>query len=111
MFTNIKQGEGNFIEFAQDGNCPTIASLNMEDCTFHEVEMSVHQDQKWFERTFIKASQINRRARRAAERAMRKAAGKSPTKTKAARATGAASKGAPTVDANCSTRQKKGGAA
>lgn len=52
MFTNIKQGEGNFIEVAQDGNCPTIASLNMVDCTFHEVEMSVHQDQKWFDRTF-----------------------------------------------------------
>ena len=73
--------------------------------------MSVHQDQKWFERTFSKACQMNRKAKRAAERAMRKAAGKSPTKTKAARAIGAASKSTPTVDVNCSTRHKKGGAA
>ena len=111
MFEKIKQGEVNFIQVAHNDNCPTISSWNMDDCTCHEVEMSVHQDQKWFERTFIKASQINRRARRAAERAMHKAAGKSSTKTKAARATGAASKVASNVDANCSTRQKKGGAA
>lgn len=106
MFDNIKQGEVNFLQVAHDNNCPTIRTWNMDDCTCGAVEVSVHQDQKWFEQTFNQARQMNREARRAAERAMRRAA-----KTKAARATGAASKGTPTVDANCSTRQKKGGAA
>lgn len=106
MFANIKPGEVNFIQVSHNDNCPTIASWNMDDCTCHEVDMSVHQDQKWFEKTLNQARQMNRKARRAAERAMRKAAGK----TKAARATGAASKGTPTVGDNCSTR-KKGGAA
>lgn len=105
MFANIKQGEVNFLQFAHDDKCPTIASWNMDDCTCGAVEVSVHQDQKFFEQTLNHARQLNRKARRAAERAMRKAG-----KTKAARATGTASKGTPTVDANCSTK-KKGGAA
>lgn len=107
MLDGIKKGQVNFIEFAHDNNCPTIASWNMDDCTCSAVEVSVHRDQKWYEQTLTKARSMNREARRAAERAMRKAA----RKTKAARATGAASKGTPTVAPNCSTRQKKGGAA
>ena len=106
MLDNIKQGEVNFLQVAHDDNCPTIRTWNMDDCICNAVEMSVHQDQKWFEQTLETARQMNRKARRAAERAMRKAAGK----TKAARATGAASKGTSNAFGNCST-QKKGGAA
>lgn len=106
MLEGIKKGQVNFIEFAHDNICPTIASWNMDDCTCGAVEVSVHQDQKWYEKTLNKARSMNREARRAAERAMRKAA----RKTKAARATGAASKGNSTVGKNCSTSKKKGGA-
>lgn len=106
MFENIKRGEVNFFECVHEDGCPTIASWNMDECTCSKVEMSVHQDQEWFERTLNQAHKMNREARRAAERAIRKAAGK----TKAARATGAASKGTPNAGKNCST-QKNGGAA
>ncbi len=106
MFDNIKQGEVNFLQVAHDNNCPTIRTWNMDDCICGAVEMSVHQDQKWFEQTLEKARQINRKARRAAERAMRKAAGK----TKAARATGTASKDTSNAGKDCSIK-KKGGAA
>ena len=105
MLDNIKQGEVNFLSLAHDDSCPTIASWNMDDCTCGEVEVTIHQDQEFFERTLNHARQLNRKARRAAERAMRKAA-----KTKAARATGTAFKSASTNARNCSTN-KKGGAA
>ena len=105
LFDNIKQGEVNFLQVAHDNNCPTIRTWDMGDCKCRAIEMSFHQDQSKYERDFNNAVQMNREARREMERAMRKAAGK----TKAARATGAASKGAPTVNRNSSTRQKKGG--
>lgn len=104
---DIKKGEVNYLQIAHDDNCPTVISWNMDDCTCSEVDVSVHQDAKKFERILENAQQLNRKARRAAERAARKAAGK----TKAAREAGAASKGTPTVDEDCSTSQKKGGAA
>ena len=106
MFDNIKQGEVNFMQVVHDDNCPTIRTWDMRDCTCSEVEMSVHQDQSKYERDFNNAVQMNRKARREMERALRKAAGK----TKAARATGAASKGTSNAGKDCST-QKKGGAA
>ena len=105
LFDNVKQGEVNFLQVAHDDNCPTIRTWDMSDCTCGEVEMSVHQDQKFFERTLNNAQMLNRKARREAERAMRKA-----SKTKAARATGAASKGTSNAGGDCNT-QKKGGAA
>ena len=107
MLDGIKEGQVNFIQLSYDNNCPTIASWNFDDCTCAAVEVSVHQDQKWYEQTLNKARNMNREARRAAERAIRKAAGR----IKAARATGAASKGKPTVTPNFSTSKKKGGAA
>lgn len=107
MLDGIKKGQVNFIEFAHDNNCQTIASWSMNDCTCGAVEVSVHQDQNWFGQRLNKARSMNREARRAAERAMRKEA----RKTKAARSTSTTSKGATTVKRDCSTGKKKGGAA
>ena len=106
MLDNLQKGGVSFLQVAHDNNCSTIRTWNMDDCTCGEVELSVHQDQSKYERDFSNAVNMNRKARREAERVMRKAA-----KRKAARATGATSKGTPNVDANCSTRHKKGGAA
>ena len=105
MLENLQKHGLNFIQFAHENNCPTIASWNMDECTCGDkVDVTVHQDEAEYERTFNHARRWNRKARRAAERAMWKAA-----KTKAARATGTAFKSASTYG-NCSTN-KKGGAA
>ena len=76
MFANIKQGEVNFLQVVHDDNCPTIRTWDMGDCKCHALEMVVHQDQSKFERDFNNAVQMNRKARREMERAMRKAAAK-----------------------------------
>ena len=107
MLNDPQKNEVNFLQVAHDKKCPTIKTWDMGDCKCRALKMTVHQNQSKYERDYNNAVQMNRKARREMERAMRKAAGT----TKAAHATGAASKATPTVDANCSTRQKKGGAA
>ena len=102
---HAKPGEINILTVEHDDGCPAMLTWDSGDCTCAVVRVRVHQDVNRFERDLNAAREMNRKARRAAERAMRKAAGK----TKAARATGAASK-TTSVDGNCSTGAKKGGA-
>lgn len=106
MLNDLQKSGVNFLQVAHDNNCPTIRTWDMGDCKCRALKMTVHQDQSKYVRDYNNAVQMNRKARREMERAMRKEAGK----TKAARATGTASKGTSNACEDCST-QKKGGAA
>lgn len=104
---HTKNGEINFIEIAHNDGCPATVTWDINDCTCSSVEFGIHQDQGRFERDYLRASQMNRKARRAAERAMRKVG----SKEKAARAR-AASKTASSICKNRNTNGgKQGGAA
>ena len=103
----FNDGEVTFLIRGHEDGCSAAFSSNMDECRCKTIRLVETKDTAYVGRVMNKHRAMCRKARREAERAMRKAAGK----TKAARATGAASKGTPTVDTNCSTRQKKGGAA
>lgn len=102
----FNDGEVTFVIRGHEDGCPAAFSSDIGECTCKVLRFVETKDTTYVQRVMNNHRAMCRKARREAERAMRKAA-----KTKAARATGAASKGTPTVDANCSTRQKKGGAA
>ena len=102
----FKDGEVTFVIRGHEDGCPTAFSSDMDECTCKIVRLVETKDTAYVGRVMNKHRAMCRKARRAAERAMRKAAGK----TKAARATGAASKGTSNAGNDCST-QKKGGAA
>lgn len=102
----LKDGEVTFVIRGHEDGCLAAFSSNMDECTCKIVRIVETKDTAYVQRVMNNHRAMCRKARRAAERALRKAA-----KTKAARATGAASEGASNTGDNCSTRQKKGGAA
>ena len=103
----IKDGEAAFLIRGHEDGCPTAFGADMSECTCKVLRFVETKDTAYVGRVLNKHRAMCRKARRAADRAMRKAAGK----TKAARATGAASKETSNAGKDCSTQEKKGGAA
>ena len=102
----FNDGEVTFLIRGHEDGCPTAFSSDIGECTCKVLRFVETKDTAYVGRVMTNHRAMCRKARREAERAMRKAAGK----TKAARATGTASKGTSNAGKDCST-QKKGGAA
>lgn len=101
----FNDGEVTFVIRGHEDGCPAAFSSDIGECTCKVLRFVETKDTTYVQRVMNNHRAMCRKARREAERAMRKAA-----KTKAARATGAASKTASSTTRNCST-QKNGGAA
>lgn len=101
----FNDGEVTFVIRGHEDGCPAAFSSDIGECTCKVLRFVETKDTTYVQRVMNNHRAMCRKARREAERAMRKA-----SKTKAARATGAASKGASNAGKDCNT-QKNGGAA
>ena len=101
----FNDGEVTFVIRGHEDGCPAAFSSDIGECTCKVLRFVETKDTTYVQRVMNNHRAMCRKARREAERAMRKA-----SKTKAARATGAASKGTSNAGGDCNTR-KNGGAA
>ena len=104
----FKDGEVTYVIRGHEDGCPTAFSSNMDECTCKVLRFVETKDTAYVSRIMNKTRAQRREAERAAKREAQRAIRKA-SKTKAARATGAASKGTSTAGKDCST-QKTGGA-
>ena len=101
----FNDGEVTFVIRGHEDGCPAAFSSDIGECTCKVLRFVETKDTTYVQRVMNNHRAMCRKARREAERAMRKAA-----KTKAARATGAASKGGSNAGGDCNTH-KNGGVA
>lgn len=104
----FKDGEVTYVIRGHEDGCPTAFSSNMDECTCKVLRFVETKDTAYVSRIMNKTRAQRREAERAAKREAQRAIRKA-SKTKAARATGAASKTS-SDDGDCSTSAKKGGA-